>query len=249
MPQSITNWKADYTTTDTNTPVEGDLPTVGPELREVKAVIREESLNKFFRSDKVNAFHAPTDPTDTLRIDAVDLGGEWPTDADILPGETLLITLNDPDPVEYWGVVKTVTLAPGEVVLAIFTGVLLDGTDGAVSHIRRSIYKVPAHPSHAIDPAYAETLGQVSSLAPTVSTMFAQAKDTATTMKVAFPFKIPMAYQVRIFGTYRSSVGAPPLGAMRIKSITRDELEATITLHSAPGVGNTAAWLFTVYVE
>lgn len=252
MPQKIEDWQADYTGADTNLPTEGQSPTVGPELREIKAVIRGETLNKHFRSDKINAFHAVIDPDDTIRVDATDLGAEWPTDADILPGETLLVTLNDPDAFEYWAVVKTVTLAPGEVILTLFTGVHLDGTDGTVSHIRRSIYKVPNHPSHPIDPAYEENMKQVSALPARFSTMFGRMTGAATTLKVGFPFKIPTAYNVRIFCTVKTFVsggGAVPIGALLPKSITRDELEATLTVHTAPGGTSRVEWLFTVYIE
>lgn len=250
MPQSITDWHADYGGADTNVPTAGQAPTVGPELREIKAVIRGETLNKYFRSDKLPAFRSGGDPDDTLRVDSTLLSVDGiPTDANILPGETLLVTLNDPDAFEYWAVVKTVTLGPSVVILTLFTGVHLDGTDGTVSHIRRSIYKVPVHPSSAVDPAYIETLGQVSSLPARVSTVFGQATGTATTIKVGFPFKIPAAYGIRIFGDVQTQTGTPPIGALRIKSITHDELEATVTLHTAPGAGNTVAWLFTVYIE
>jgi hypothetical protein len=247
MAQDITNWKADYTTADTNTPAEGVLPTVGPELREMKAVIRSETLNRFFRSDRINAFYLSGD--DTFYIDDT-YDHEWATDVDILPGETMLLTLDHAGDIgEFWAVVKTVTLAAGQVRLSVFTGVHLNGTDGTLTHIRRSVYKVPLHPSHNATPAYAETVRQVSSLNPRISTCMCDLRNTATTVRVAFPFKIPAAWNVRIFGTPRVIGATPATGAYHIKSITRDELEFTVTFNAAPGAGNIVNWLFTVYIE
>jgi len=246
-PQLITDWKADYGGADTNTPNASASPTVGPELREIKAVIRGESLNKFFRSDKISATYVSGD--DTLNIDSTGLTDGLPTDANFLPGETMLVTLNNPSPAEYWAVVKTVTLLPGIVQLALFTGVHLNGTDGTLSHIRRSIYKVPVHASSAVDPSYIETLQDISSLPARTSCMLGQCTGTNTVFKVAFPFKIPATYNVRIFGTLIGFTGGTTGGSMRIQSITHDTQEATITLQAAPSAAHSVAWLFTMYIE
>ncbi len=252
MPQTISDWKADYTGADTNLPTASQSPTVGPELREIKAVIRGETLNKLFASDKIPAFYVSGD--DTFYIDDTALTLDYPTDAEFLPGECLLLSLDDGTSVaEYWAVVKTVTLGPGIVTFSVFTGVHLNGTDGTLVAMRRSIYRVPIHPSHAAygfyPPAMKLERDQTSSLPAKVWSIAGQCSGTNTVFKVAFPVKIPTGYQVRIFGTLGGFTGGTSAGSMRIQSITHDQYEATVTLQAAPGATKSVAWLFTMYIE
>jgi hypothetical protein len=238
MANIIDDWVSDFTGGDTNDPQNGDTPALGTELREVKAVIRGESLNKWFESTKIEVTY--DSGGNTFLVPQAEL--DMPPSLDPQPGEVLLLTQTG-EPAEFWAVVTERVLVSTDVAITVATGVTLDAD---LTHMRRSIFRPDPHPANL---NYATQFKRVSPLPAQIFTTYNRCDGTNQTFTLGTPFFIPAALNYRVFCTPVDSSLAANAGAYRVRGINKSTSIVEITLNDAPGSGEWVNWMVTFFVE
>jgi hypothetical protein len=231
---TISDWEADYTGADTNVPASSTaIPfpantttDLGEVLRDTKAVIRSESLNKGWYPDSVAATYVSSTQF-TLVGDVTD---SWTP--------SVAVKLNQSNTVYTW--IKDVNLSGGNTDV-IITNAALTNT---LTTVTRGAFMPPSTPSRSENFGY--PMGTGSSIPPRVSQRGKfVVSDSTNTVTVPFIRTEPDT-NYRVLIQLVSSDLLVDLDAQRFTTITKSTSNMALTLAAAPGASHTLEFEFAL---
>ena len=240
VAESLTDWKADYTGADTNTPAgsadpgsSGAATSLGAWLRSLKAITRSLTLEPGFDVMPTTATYVSADTFEILA----------PT-AYYVAGDSVLVSLGSQDLRAY--VYSLLNMSGPTRTRYTLTNIQqLNGTaavlDGTLTHVRWSQHRVPTYPwswhGLTVEPAKA-TLPFREQMIYTVGL-----DSGSTSIEIHLPYEMPdVNYRVKII-SHGSGVSGSTLD-YATKAIVKTTTKVTLTMVTASTGNQFQVWIW-----